>query len=351
MTPSTIENWVLDIFARVQRQLPVEDARVELKSTWIEPRAAARRIAGHANALRGQPALWVIGLDERSGTTAGAREEFSNWWQQVEAEFDGPAPGVFDLWVPLGNDGVTALLFDTSRAPFVIKNPVRNQPGAGPINLEVPWREGTRVRSARRSELLQLLVPTQSLPTIETLGGAAVAIRDQTKNEAGLLCTIALYVVPQRDGTLVLPFHKCSGSFTGGGLFSAPTPIEHLEMMPEYTMREMPTREIAKINKSATVTATNREVLLRGPGVVELALSGKVASEPERSDTLVVNVTIIPAGVEIGVPLEFRLEPKDIPQDLPEQVVGAWDLSGPGLPGLFVDIGLASGWQLKSRMK
>lgn len=41
-----IENWALSIVDRVLAGQPIEDVRVELKSTWIDAKKAARRIAG-----------------------------------------------------------------------------------------------------------------------------------------------------------------------------------------------------------------------------------------------------------------------------------------------------------------
>jgi hypothetical protein len=43
--------------------LLVEDDLIEFKRTWIKPHKAARRIAAHANAARGQDILWLIGVD------------------------------------------------------------------------------------------------------------------------------------------------------------------------------------------------------------------------------------------------------------------------------------------------
>ena len=65
MKQHQIEVWVLDIVEKVEDGQPVEDSRVEFKSDWIPPEKAARRIAGHANAARGENTLWVIGLDEK----------------------------------------------------------------------------------------------------------------------------------------------------------------------------------------------------------------------------------------------------------------------------------------------
>lgn len=60
-----IEAWVLRVIEQVKRGQSNEDSRVELKARWIEPEKAARQIAGHANAARGDKILWIIGLDEK----------------------------------------------------------------------------------------------------------------------------------------------------------------------------------------------------------------------------------------------------------------------------------------------
>lgn len=51
MRKTDIEFWALSIIERVEKGQPVEDSRVELKGDWIDPKKAARRIAGHANDL------------------------------------------------------------------------------------------------------------------------------------------------------------------------------------------------------------------------------------------------------------------------------------------------------------
>ena len=62
-----IEAWALGIIDRVIQKQPIEDDRVELKAEWPDALKAARRIAGHANAARGEPILWLIGVDEKAG--------------------------------------------------------------------------------------------------------------------------------------------------------------------------------------------------------------------------------------------------------------------------------------------
>src|SRR2546422_8731131 len=140
---SQLEAWVLSVVDRVKRQQPIEDARVELKTEWPEPVKAARRIAGHANASGGERILWVIGADEKKGTVGGAKqEELTEWWPKVRSLFDGIAPTLISLAVPAGGITVVGLLFETERLPFVVRNPE-----GGAITFEVPWRDGTAIRS------------------------------------------------------------------------------------------------------------------------------------------------------------------------------------------------------------
>lgn len=155
-----IEDWCLAVAQRVLAGEPVEDDRVELKSSWIDAAKAAQRIAAHSNSATPDAALWIFGLDEKSQSAPGASKfEFSSWWAAVEARFDGKAPGCRVLAVPFNEATLVAVLFDTTDAPYVVKNPTSGQ-------LEVPWREGTRSRPARRQELVRLLAPRKSRPKL-----------------------------------------------------------------------------------------------------------------------------------------------------------------------------------------
>ncbi|HKA22780.1 MAG TPA: hypothetical protein VKN18_31200, partial [Blastocatellia bacterium] len=134
-----IEYWALNVLDRIKRHQPIEDSRVELKATWPDPKKAARRIAGHANAARGEPILWLIGVDEGAGTVPGIEFiEFASWYDTVKSAFDELAPEPVSINIP--SDGVTiaGLYFETDRAPFVVKNSE-----GGTIQREVPWREAT----------------------------------------------------------------------------------------------------------------------------------------------------------------------------------------------------------------
>jgi len=159
-----VESWVLTIVERVLAGQRVEDSRVELKAAWPEPpEKTARQIAGHANAARGDSILWVIGIDEKSKSINDAGQcELANWFPSVQSFFNGLAPAVQDYNIPVNGKNLVALLFESNRAPFVVRNKENDR-------LEVPWRDGTRTRSATRSELLKLLSKQISIPKFEIL--------------------------------------------------------------------------------------------------------------------------------------------------------------------------------------
>lgn len=163
MRPEQLEAWILSLVDHIAKGEKIEDSRVELKAEWPDPQKAARRIAGHANASSGDEILWVIGLDEAQGVVGVDPIDLADWHVRVHAQFDGITPSVTDLVVPASGMTLTALLFSTVRRPFVVKNPAHGQPGGGPITYEVPWREGTAVRSARREDLIRILIQLQTL--------------------------------------------------------------------------------------------------------------------------------------------------------------------------------------------
>lgn len=222
MKPHEIESWALRVIERVERRQPNEDSRVELKAEWIEPTAAARRIAGHANAAGGEPILWLIGVDEKQGVQGAALQELANWWKQVQVEFDGVAPTMKVINVSWKGHTVVALLFDTERAPFVVRNSAHGKPGGGPVQREVPWREGTATRSATRNDLILLLSPLQRIPRYDLLEGQFIVFRDENYKGSGETyyiwrLNLTLYMYPKNDAQVVIPSHLCKASFEVDG--------------------------------------------------------------------------------------------------------------------------------------
>ncbi len=213
MRRNVVEAKVLEILERVERGQPVEDTFVELKREWLADHSkAARRLGGLANAARGEPVLWIVGVDEDAHAVPGAPEqELANWLPAVERCFDEAAPtNVLSLAVPYKGVTVSAMVFATDAAPYVVKNPT-----GGPITLDVPWRQGTRVFSARRQDLLRILAPISELPEVELLE-AELEVHDGHGGENSVWNLRAtIYVIPPLGKTSVIPRHRCSASFSG----------------------------------------------------------------------------------------------------------------------------------------
>jgi hypothetical protein len=166
MTSQELEIWARNIVDAALSGQPIEDSSIELKSEWLEPEKAARRLAAHANAAGGSPILWIVGVDESSRTlTDPAPTERANWIAGIGSFFDGHPPTlVRDVNMIIQEKSVVALHFETEHgAPYVVKHVTG---GSYPERV-VPWREGTRTRAARRHELLRILVPKRSLADLE----------------------------------------------------------------------------------------------------------------------------------------------------------------------------------------
>src|SRR6266545_3413460 len=216
-----IEIWALSVIERVELKQPHEDSRVELKTEWTPPSKAARRIAGHANAARGEPILWLIGVDEKQGVQGAAFQELADWWKQVQLEFDGITPAMKDVNISWNGHSVVALLFETERAPFVVRNPAHGKQGGGSVEREVPWREGTATRSANRNDLMLLLSPLQRVPRYDLLEGRLILFSGNYADDDRTFHTwrlnLTLYMYPQNDSRTVIPPHLCKASFEVAG--------------------------------------------------------------------------------------------------------------------------------------
>ena len=160
-----IEIWALRVIKQAQSTQPSEDKLTELKREWpTDHYKAARRIAGHANAAGGEPILWLIGVDQQTGAVIGAsHQEFSKWLAVIGSHFEGLVPRCPDLNITV-NSGLTvvALVFDSMQAPYVVRNQEFGI-SKSPISYEVPFRKGTSVVSANRSDLLLILAEKRSM--------------------------------------------------------------------------------------------------------------------------------------------------------------------------------------------
>jgi len=294
MTKQEIEFRVINIIERVLKNQPVEDDTVELKSEWIEPVQAARRLAAHANCARGIPILWIIGLDETRGLIGADMNEASNWYNAIKSCFD---EGIFtnlDKYLNVSYLGktVVALLFETDRAPYVIKNEV-----GGQITREVPWRKGNSTDSARRSDLIKLLVPLQKNPTFEILSGSIVLTILKSSNKKLFKLHLDLYITPRTSDLLVIPNHRCKANLL---LPSTQTKIYfdqiklHAPIGLDFNSSPMDITKMKIIEKSFTIQSTPNEIVVRGPGTMILETEVEVEDIKDIS-----NINIIEAKVSI----------------------------------------------------
>jgi hypothetical protein len=118
-------------------------------------------------------------------------------------------PDPIDVLVDAGGHTVLGIGFKTDRAPYVVKNEARGKQGGGAVEFEVPWREMTRIRTARRSELLLMLDQATQAPTVEALSGCAKLTGPTHAELSYLRVDLYFYLVPHPDRSVVLPIHKC----------------------------------------------------------------------------------------------------------------------------------------------
>jgi hypothetical protein len=163
-----LESRVLTEVERAQQhRRGDEDFTVELKRQLpADHKKAARQIAAICNAANGNDVLWIIGVDGATGTLVGLDStDIQAWWPSVRKHFDDIAPDLLDLVVPItAAHSAIGLLFETGRAPYVVKTD-----GRGAADREVPWREATTTRSAYRRDLLRILAPSVAVPDIEMI--------------------------------------------------------------------------------------------------------------------------------------------------------------------------------------
>ncbi len=310
-----IERWVLDIADRVSSNQPIEDSKVELKREWILPEDAARGMAGHANAARGESILWLIGIDQKQGTVIGANyEELSNWWNKVKSYFDELSPTLTDLNVPYKGKTIVALLLDTKRAPFVVVNPKFGQVNGHSIAKEVPWREGTSIRSANRSDLIRLLSPIQSKPEIEILDGQVfVQEYNQGRPEQKSIWhfRITIYITLHNDTQVIIPFHKCEASFEiqdKAEIYPLNTNRILLKSISSPLIKSQPGEfdhdplNVENTNNEIIIYATTRFYLETEADFLGLESKNFVNKQ------IAFSAKLVPAGSDIKMPIEIKLK-------------------------------------------
>jgi hypothetical protein len=168
LNPVQFESLVRDTVERVLEGGQLEDSRFEAKAKL--PRQllrTAERLAGHANASRGQPIIWLIGLDEDACSFGPEpKVDLAELLPQLGKLFDGrEIPRLLrDHRFYFDEKSVLALEFDTSYPPYVVNRQTGNE-----WTFAIPWRYGTRVMAARRDQIRELLTRQLSGPDVRPL--------------------------------------------------------------------------------------------------------------------------------------------------------------------------------------
>jgi len=317
MKTSEIEAWVFQIVDQVDNNQPNEDSRVELKRTWIDTYKAAREIAGHANANRGEDILWVIGLDEKEGIIGADKKELANWLPQVWHYFKEIHPEVIDLNVQINGKTLEALLFSGDRIPYVVKNKAYGHTDAGSVELEVPWREGCQTRSARRSDLIRILVPMSQLPKVEFLGANIIVL---PRNGYEVRITAHLYLYPYQFQTLAIPAHRCE----------LKAKIDDIEFGESEKIVLKPLKDTRGGMSESLINCTKTEAIVYGPGLLDVnAYSIKLPALTElpSSDAL---LTVKISLFDIGKALVISENLKRIPIAQNPDIIARWSFGKQG---------------------
>ncbi len=192
----------------------MEDDYVEAKSEWLPPERAARKIAGMANAARGEPILWIIGLDERAKRVVEVDgTDPANWWAQAQSVFaHETTPDLSVISITTDHGRVICLYFETDRAPYLVRTG-----STGIATTEVPWRSGTRTRTATRSELLSILRTSASVPRLEIIQPTVIYFSNDTVQLSGEKKTVRrlsfesqVFFDADTRSRILLPRHKWS---------------------------------------------------------------------------------------------------------------------------------------------
>jgi hypothetical protein len=328
---SQLEAWANSIVQAVAAGRYQEDDRVEFKSDWIEAKKAARRIAGAANAARGVDLMWIIGADPRRSQpfTDPPQIELAQWLPAVKACFvEAHTPVFRGFQVQVGSHACYALAFDSEEAPFLIKNPSKGTERTEVIEFEVPWREGTMTRSARRGELLSILYRRVPLPDFEVRSAKYRIHHGQERQDEAVVkgaIDLEIYIVPRSTDPIVLPVHRVSWSIDGQearevALEAPDCQISDLSSALSLGIKpalsRSPSRIVVEAPETLQTRVTGTEIILFGPAVVQITLRFSASREVLYSTVPISGYARFEVGADrIPITVVFEAPPRFPPFD------------------------------------
>jgi hypothetical protein len=183
------------------------------------------------------------------------------------------------------------------------------------------WREATSVRRPKRSDLIKLLSPIQYLPDIEILYGILTFTdnpeysklsSDELKYpdpEEGIPSQyiwnlfVEMYIEPKTELRVVIPFHKCQVDlYIGNNSFEKS--LSGIYMQPPFNViTDILTKTKRKEILSQTIKETGTEILIEGPGKVQLTAkipewSYPIILEGQVPESVSVDIFLTPSGLK-----------------------------------------------------
>jgi hypothetical protein len=195
--------------------------------------------------------------------------------------------------------------FEPRKPPYVVKT-LHEDGVKGLPTHEVPWRDGTRTRSARHSDFSLLLVPILQSPEIEVLSGEARVSKANSPTGWVLSVTLSLFLTPRSPSLVTLPAHKAAFRVRGG----------NDRDVVAGTLRGFFSHVVGSLAEARNISF----LYCHGPGEAAMTLSGSAQGDVARElETLVVEGSLVPAPT--GPPSIFRTTLKQVTGTDPEHFI------------------------------
>jgi hypothetical protein len=198
------------------------------------------------------------------------------------------------------------------------------------VALEVPWRGTTSVRSAKRSDLLRLLIPTAALPSL-TLHKATAGIWANPGKGPRLTVTMTVYAVVPLGSAVVLPDHQTYGTFSLprqdiGGNLEVELIAKSWSQPPRIHGRN-PALFLESSDDSPlhTVHQGDQQIILEGPGFFRFRGLYEIDYARDDPGPLEVMFSTRPAGNDLSATVQATLAPSvDRDKGASSNMVAEW---------------------------